>query len=203
MDHTFEFPTWRFASAGGPGKGRGRARARHRHFDDLGLRGGPPFGGPPFGPPRGRGRRRRGDVRMALLLLLAEEARNGYQLMQTIEERSDGDWRPSPGSVYPVLSQLEDEGLVRATEREGAKLFELTDAGREYVENNPTDTPPWENAEAEDHPFRQLRHLIPEIAKASALVMQSGNEAQIAQTIDALKDARRKIYRILAEDEEA
>jgi len=87
---------WRFAAAGGPGKGRGRGRGRHRQFDDLAWRGGPPFGGP-FGPPRGRGRRRRGDVRMALLLLLAEEPRNGYQLMQTIEERSDGRWRPSPG----------------------------------------------------------------------------------------------------------
>jgi DNA-binding PadR family transcriptional regulator len=139
---------------------------------------------------------------MALLMLLAEEPRNGYQLMQTIEERSEGDWRPSPGSVYPVLSQLEDEGLVRATEREGAKLFELTDAGREYVENAKTDTPPWEASEEEGHPLRELRHLIPEIARAAAHVMQSGNEAQVAQAIDTLKDARRKLYRILAEEED-
>ena len=79
--------------------------------------GGRPFAGPPFG--GGRGRKRRGDVRAALLLLLAEEPRNGYQLMQAIEERSGGRWRPSPGSVYPTLAQLEDEGLIRSTERDG------------------------------------------------------------------------------------
>jgi DNA-binding PadR family transcriptional regulator len=193
---------WLFAAAGGPGKGRGRGRGRHRHFDDLG---GPPFGGPFFGGPggrgRGRARRRRGDVRMAVLMLLAEEPRNGYQLMQTIEERSDGSWRPSPGSVYPILSQLEDEGLVRSTEREGAKLLELTDAGREYVENAETETPPWESSEEEGNPFRELRHLIPEIARASAHVIQSGSEAQANQAIETLKEARRKLYRILAEDE--
>ena len=86
------------------------------------MRGGP-FGGPgPFGRGprgRGRGRARRGDVRLALLRLLAEEPSNGYQLMQTIEERSDGRWRPSPGSVYPTLAQLEDEGLIRSAERRG------------------------------------------------------------------------------------
>src|SRR5256885_1181186 len=79
------------------------------------------------------GRRRRGDVRVAILRLLSEEPRNGYQVMQEIEERSAGRWRPSPGSVYPALSQLEDEGLIRATEREGVKVFELTDAGQEQV----------------------------------------------------------------------
>jgi DNA-binding PadR family transcriptional regulator len=139
---------------------------------------------------------------MALLLLLSEEPRNGYQLMQTIEERSEGNWRPSPGSVYPVLSQLEDEGLVRATERDGAKLFELTDAGRKHVEDADNDTPPWEPSEERDHPARQLRRLIPEIAHASMHVMQSGNAQQAAQAIEALKDARRKLYRILAEDED-
>ncbi len=74
-----------------------------------------------------------GRVRAGLLLLLAEEPRNGYQLMQAIEERSGGRWRPSPGSVYPTLAQLEDEGLIRATERDAAKLFELTDAGRDHL----------------------------------------------------------------------
>jgi DNA-binding PadR family transcriptional regulator len=195
-------PAWRFAAAGGPGKGRGRGRGRHRHFEQFG---GPPFGGPPFGGRggRGRSRRRRGDVRMAILMLLAEEPRNGYQLMQTIEERSDGSWRPSPGSVYPVLSQLDDEGLVRAIERDGAKLFELTDAGRQYVDDTETETPPWETSEGEDHPFRQLRRLMPEIGRASGHVMQSGNEDQIARAIEILKDTRRKLYGILAEDEDA
>src|SRR5580693_5727276 len=73
----------------------------------------------PFGPggPRGRGRRaRRGDIRTAALLLLAEEPRNGYQIMQEVQERSGGVWSPSPGSVYPALQQLEDEGLIRTEE---------------------------------------------------------------------------------------
>ena len=133
---------WPFLSRIASMKAANRGRhGRYGGIDDLErlaalrhMRGGP-FGGPPFGGPfgGGRGRRRRGDVRAAVLILLAEEPRNGYQLMQTIEERSDGRWRPSPGSVYPTLAQLEDEGLIRGIERDGTKLFELTDAGREQV----------------------------------------------------------------------
>src|SRR5918993_3205588 len=111
---------------------RGRRSGRRGRFGPggpfAGFPGGPGFGfgafgpgpGGPFRPGRGRGRR--GDVRAALLLLLAEEPRNGYQLIQEIERRSDGVWRPSPGSVYPALQQLEDEGLVAPTE-EGRKAF--------------------------------------------------------------------------------
>src|SRR6267142_1980350 len=76
------------------------------------------------------GKARRGDIRTAALLLLAEEPRNGYQIMQEVEERSNGVWRPSPGSVYPALQQLEDEGLIRSQETDGRKLFALTDEGR-------------------------------------------------------------------------
>src|SRR6202011_2396696 len=115
----------------------------HRH---RGFGGGPgdfPFEG--FFPgrgPFGRGRKaRRGDIRTAALLLLAEEPRNGYQIMQEVEERSDGEWRPSPGSVYPALSQLEDEGLIRTEVLDGRKLFALTDAGRKLLEERGSDTP--------------------------------------------------------------
>src|SRR5213080_658585 len=100
------------------------------------------FGG--FGGDFGFGRRRRmrrGDVRAALLVLLAEEPRNGYQLMQAIEERSDGAWRPSPGSVYPTLQQLEDEGLVTAVQRDGQRVFEITEAGSRHVAERPADAP--------------------------------------------------------------
>ena len=108
---------------------------RRRHFGGDVMFGpmgpGGKFGGMPGGPfGGGRGRRRRGDVRTALLLLLAEEPRNGYQLMQAIEELSGGRWRPSPGAVYPSLAQLEDEGLIRGVDRDGTKLFEVTDAGQ-------------------------------------------------------------------------
>ena len=107
-----------------PGRRADRRRGR-RPRQPAAPRGGFPFGGPggreAFGRGRGRGRKaRRGDIRTAALLLLAEEPRNGYQIMQEVEERSDGVWRPSPGSVYPALQQLEDEGLIRSEEIEGA-----------------------------------------------------------------------------------
>jgi DNA-binding PadR family transcriptional regulator len=199
---------WQFAAAKGKGGGRGRHRRAGgpEAFAMRGMRGGPPFGGPFFGPPRGRarGRRRRGDVRMALLLLLAEEPRNGYQLMQVIEERSDGHWRPSPGSVYPILSQLEDEGLVRAAERDGAKVFELTGAGREQVAEAKDATPPWETEGDEGLAGRRdMRRLVGEVAAAAMQVNHLGTEQQAEQAVETLKQTRRELYRILAEDEEA
>src|SRR5690348_13318038 len=98
---------------------------------------GPGRGGPWGGGRGGRyGRARRGDVRAAMLLLLEEEARNGYQLIQEIERRTEGYWKPSPGSVYPALQQLEDEGLVRAEERDGRRAYLLTEEGAAYVEGN-------------------------------------------------------------------
>ena len=177
-----------------------------RHLGEPFGGGGPMWGrGGPFGPPgRGRGRKRRGDVRTALLLLLAEEARNGYQLMQTIEERSGGRWRPSPGSVYPALAQLEDEGLVRAVERDGTKLFEITDAGREHVAGASGQTAPWE---MDDDPafetLAELRSLVHQIGMAAGQVVHAGDEEQIARARDTLADTRRRIYRILAEDDDA
>src|SRR3954452_4192060 len=101
-----------------------------------GRRGGPPrnrmwrFGpGDMPGPPPGRGRMRRGDIRTAVLAVLVEEPGHGYEVMQRLETKSEGAWRPSPGSVYPMLQLLEDEGLVRSTERDGKRVFEVTDAG--------------------------------------------------------------------------
>src|SRR5215470_15428071 len=116
---------------------------RHRHGPPFG-RGGPPFfGGRGFW--RGGPRARRGDVRAAALLLLAERPRNGYQLMQEIELRSDGMWRPSAGSIYPALAQLEDEGLVRGEEQDGRRTFVLTDAGHAHVHERCTELgAPWE-----------------------------------------------------------
>src|SRR5438128_12124350 len=123
----------------------GSDRPRHRHH---GFGRGHGFAPPGYGPGGsfGRGRRaRRGDIRTAALLLLAEEPRNGYQIMQEVEERSGGVWRPSPGSVYPALAQLEDEGLIRSEESDGRKLFVLTDAGRAHVEErDPSKPAPWE-----------------------------------------------------------
>jgi DNA-binding PadR family transcriptional regulator len=149
----------------------------------------------------GRGRRRRGDVRASLLLLLSEQPRNGYQLMQAIEELSRGRWRPSPGSVYPTLAQLEDEGLVRATEQEGSKLFELTDLGREHLDRHAPGEAPWtpdgEHAGADQ---ADLRPLLRNLAIAMAQVERAGDEQQVARAAELLTEARRGLYRILADD---
>jgi DNA-binding PadR family transcriptional regulator len=139
---------------------------------------------------------------VALLLLLAEEPMNGYQLMQTIEERSGGEWRPSPGSVYPSLAQLEDEGFVRATERDGARLFEITDAGREHIAGRQDDKAPWDfDAETGGNPRRRMRSAVGGTAAAAMQVVHVGDERQIARAIEVLEEARRGLYRILADDE--
>jgi DNA-binding PadR family transcriptional regulator len=165
-------------------------------------RGGPfgPWGG--FGPGRGGPRARRGDVRAALLVLLAEEPRNGYGLMQEIESRSEGVWRPSPGSVYPALQQLEDEGLVRAEEREGSRVFTLTDAGRAHVEENDLGRP-WDAVRDDlGEGMHAIRGLIGQVAAAAWQVGQAGTDRQVAEAQRILGETRRSLYRILAEDED-
>jgi DNA-binding PadR family transcriptional regulator len=179
-------------SRGGP-RGHGSRRGRH---------GGPQFGFPGFGPPRGP-RARRGDVRAALLLLLDEEPRNGYQLMQAIEDRSDGVWRPSPGSVYPALQQLEDEGLVRVDPLiEGGKSFALTDEGRAYVEERRDKLgTPWDAVKGDmGEGAWELMAPMRQIGMALFQLMHSGSAAQQAEATEVLAETRRALYRILAED---
>jgi DNA-binding PadR family transcriptional regulator len=161
---------------------------------------GPGFG-PPFGP-RGR-RAARGDVRAAVLLLLAEEPRNGYALMQEIEERSEGVWRPSPGSIYPALAQLEDEGLVEATKEGSGRVFALTDAGREHVEARREELgEPWK-AVSGGFPKEagELRDLMMQLGAAAMQVVSAGTAEQRKRAVELLTEARRGLYRILAEDE--
>jgi DNA-binding PadR family transcriptional regulator len=188
---------------GGPGGGRGRHRNRGYGPGGEGGFGSFPFGGPGGGP-RGRGRKaRRGDIRTAALLLLAEEPRNGYEIMQEVEERSQGVWRPSPGSVYPALAQLEDEGLIRSQESDGRKLFALTDEGRAHVEQRDADAPaPWEQMSGDmSSQGHELGKLMREVAHAFAQVMRTGSEAQWAKAREVLASARRDLYRILADGE--
>jgi DNA-binding PadR family transcriptional regulator len=165
--------------------------------------GGFPFGGPGGpGGPFGRGRKaRRGDIRTAALLLLAEEPRNGYQIMLEVEERSEGVWRPSPGSVYPALAQLEDEGLIRTEEADGRKLFALTDAGLQFVRERGADKPtPWEQMSGDLSDTRvELGKLMRELAYAFVQVMRTGSEAQVAKAREVLVTARRELYQILAD----
>ena len=184
--------------------GRGR-HCRHRHgFGHGGREFGPGFG-PGFGGgrgPRGRGRKaRRGDIRTAALLLLSEEPRNGYQIMQEVQERSEGVWSPSPGSVYPALAQLEDEGLIRTEESEGRKLYAITDAGRALLAERGEDAPaPWAQMSDEVSPgVHELGKLMREVAFAFSQVMRTGSEDQVARAREVLASARRDLYRILAD----
>ena len=184
----------------------GRGRPPIEGIDDLIALGrmwkGGPFSGPGWGPHRrGSGRARRGDVRLALLRLLAEEPRNGYQLIQAIEERSEGLWRPSPGSVYPTLAQLEDEGLIRSAETEGTRRFEITDAGREHLESRADEPDPWQPAsEDAESPLTEFAPLVIQIGKATFQVASVGDRGQRDQARALLAETRRGLYRILAED---
>jgi DNA-binding PadR family transcriptional regulator len=192
---------------------------RHHHgfggYDPRGEDfGGFPFGrgGRGFGPggggggPRWRGGRkaRRGDIRTAALLLLAEEPRNGYQIMQEVQERSDGAWRPSPGSVYPALAQLEDEGLIRSEEIDGRKAYRLTVDGLAHVEQrDPARPAPWEQMSGDTPPKAvELGKTMREVASAFMQVMRTGTEEQHEQARKVLADARRELYRILGEGDE-
>lgn len=144
---------------------------------------------------------RRGDTRAAILVLLGEQPANGYRLMQEIEERSDGAWRPSPGSVYPALSQLEDEGLVESEKADGRKTFSLTDEGAAYVkENREKLGEPWKGlgAELNDVTRDFLKEIRP-LMEAMRQVGAVGDEDAKTQGKEVLAEARRKLYAILAE----
>jgi DNA-binding PadR family transcriptional regulator len=149
---------------------------------------------------RGPGRRsRRGDVRTAILALLADRPMHGYEMIQEITRRSRGIWRPSPGSVYPTLQLLADEGLVTSTEGSGSKrLFELTDEGRAAVEAQ--DAPPWEQiAEDLDPDDVNLRTAIGQLMGAAFQVHHAASGTQKTRAIAAINEARREIYAILGE----
>jgi DNA-binding PadR family transcriptional regulator len=207
--HAEEGVTWR---RGGPRRGHGRGPGfggpGFRRSRQAPVPGGPGFHmeGPWFGEPlRRRARARKGDVRAAALALLAEEPRNGYQIIQEIGERSGGVWRPSPGSVYPALQQLEDEGLVRAeTDDGGRRAYLLTDAGRAYVDAHPDELrAPWDVVAAGvGGTAIEMRKLIGQVAMAAFQVVSAGTEAQAAQARQILTDARKALYRVLAADDE-
>jgi DNA-binding PadR family transcriptional regulator len=178
--------------------------ARHRGPDR------PPFGpgafgrGFPFGRsfPGGGRRAGRGDIRAAILALLAEQPMHGYQIIQELSERSGGAWRPSPGSVYPTLQQLEDEGLVRAVQTEaGRRVHELTDAGRTEAAATGRESAPWEDA-AEERPgeVAGLRQLFAQVAAATWQVAQAGSVRQHAAAAEILRETRRRLYQLLADD---
>jgi DNA-binding PadR family transcriptional regulator len=137
-------------------------------------------------------------VRAAVLVLLEEQPRNGYQLIQELTERSNDAWRPSPGSIYPVLQQLEDEGLVEVNAAGSGRTYALTSAGRALVaEQREQLGKPWENADAgATGPSREMM-------STARQVLLAGSETQVSRATKILVEARRALYGILAEGDEA
>jgi DNA-binding PadR family transcriptional regulator len=121
--------------------------------------------------------------------------------MQEVQERSGDVWRPSPGSVYPALQQLEDEGLIRSQDLDGRKLFAITDAGQQVLaERGQERSAPWEEMGDElSGQAHELGRLMREVGFAFAQVMRTGSEAQIAGARGVLDTTRRELYRILAD----
>jgi len=184
----------------------GRSRHHHAfdpHAEGFGPRGrrpgfGPGGFGPEFGPGRGpRGGRNRGDVRTAVLVLLAEQPRHGYDLMRAIEERSGGIWSPSPGSIYPTLQALEDEGLITFATVEGRKTASITDAGEEWLtEHGPEVDGVFKQPEGAAKAIA-LRHEIHQLRDVVMLVTRQGGDTA-DEAVKILAQTRKDLYALLA-----
>jgi DNA-binding PadR family transcriptional regulator len=155
-------------------------------------------GGPPHA---GRGPKvRRGDVRAAILDVLAVEPMNGYQVIQQIAERSGGAWKPSPGSVYPTVQQLEDEGLVEGLENERRRILQLTAEGRRYVEEHPDElAATWRAFEEREEETSDLKPAIGQVMGAVWQIVTTGTRQQQAEAAEILADTRKRLYGLLAE----
>jgi len=171
---------------GGPGPlGRGGPRGERR------------------GGGRGRGRAQRGDVRTAILLLLADQPMHGYQLMQAISERTNGAWRPSPGAVYPTIDQLEDEGLATIQQEGGRRLVTLTPEGQAHMAEHGAElSDPFADFTAEAS-GPDLRRPLDELQIAARLIATGGTTAQVEEAAQVLAAARRSLYLILAGEAES
>ena len=175
-------------------------RRRSMHSEERAAFGG---WGPGFGP-RGRGgrgghRTKRGNVRAAILALLAERPMHGYEMIQELESRTGGLWRPSPGSVYPTLQLLEDEGLISGEESSGKRLFTLTDTGR--AEAGAQRAAPWTKiTEDAGEAATQFHTAMAQLIMAIRQVMHAGSEEQRERALGVVNDARRRLYGILADD---
>jgi DNA-binding PadR family transcriptional regulator len=163
--------------------------------------------GPPGMPCGGRhwhrrGRARRGNVRAAILALLGERPMHGYEMIQLLAERTNGMWQPSPGSVYPALQLLEDEGLITSQETEGKRLYSLTDQGRAEAERVAAEQTPWEEFTEGIDPYHlRLRAEGGQLFMALMQVGHVGRDDQESRALGIVAEARRRLYAILAEEE--
>ncbi|MFI2205186.1 PadR family transcriptional regulator [Streptomyces sp. NPDC020192] len=189
-------------------QGMGGFEGRRAAFGPFGP-GGPGFGpgGPGFGPgPWGRGRggprgrARRGDVRASILALLKDRPMHGYEMIQEIAERSGGAWKPSPGSVYPTLQLLEDEGLIASESEGGKKLFALTEDGRTAADEGPD--APWEEASrgVDWEALSEIRQAGFGLMEAFSQVWKTGSKEQREKALAVINEARKKLYLILADE---
>ncbi len=142
----------------------------------------------------------RKGVRPAILAVLLDQPMHGYQVITELEARTGGRWRPSAGSVYPTLQQLEDEGLVRGQEHDGRKVYTLTDAGRAEAESSPLARHPWFSKDGGGGASTDLRRLGVQLIGAAVQVSRVGSESAQSRAQEILVDARRKLYGVLADD---
>ncbi|WP_427019094.1 PadR family transcriptional regulator [Pseudarthrobacter sp. P1] len=191
----------------GPRAAHGRGRGSRGFGGGFGQGFGPGFGGgfgPGFGPGFGifgpAGRVRKGNVRSAILSLLAQHSYNGYGLIKAIAIHTDGAWRPSPGSIYPALAALQADGLIEASGEGRRTEFGLTDAGREYVATHPEEMAQvWAGVSQEAGAGADLRASIGKLMGAVHQISADGTEDQLRTATAALDEARRTIYKLLSE----
>ncbi|MFB7448243.1 MULTISPECIES: PadR family transcriptional regulator [unclassified Streptomyces] len=203
--HGHEYGNGHGHGRGGCGPGpRGDFEGRRGAFGSFGPGfGGGPWGGGPWGG-RGRGggpgRARRGDVRASILALLKDRPMHGYEMIREIGERSDGAWKPSPGSVYPTLQMLEDEGLITSASEGGKKLFTLTDTGRAEADEGPE--APWEAAGrgVDWDALNEVRQAGFGLMEAFGQVWKTGSAEQRQKAVTVINEARKKLYLILADE---
>jgi len=149
----------------------------------------------------GRGGRsvRRGNVRFAILSALQDGPMHGYQVIQELERRTDGRWRPSAGSIYPTLQLLEDEGLLTSEEVDGRRTYSPTDAGRQAAAEHPLSAAGGFESDAADGGPNLGRELRT-VAQASMQIQRIGTADAQKAANEILVDARRRLYRLLADD---
>lgn len=196
-----------FHEDSGPGSGPGEGAPRRwprghatelRFHEGHGPRGHHcgPHG---FGP---HGRARRGNVKAAILAVLAEQPMHGYEVMQQLESRSGGMWRPSPGSVYPTLQLLEDQGLIKSDDVDGRRVFSLTDEGKVEAETITQQGAPWATSQSGPEGARfKMRGATMQLMAAIRQVGMAGSQEQIDKTLEILAEARKRVYGLLADGE--
>ena len=144
---------------------------------------------------------RRGDIRTALFAFLLEQPGHGYEVMQYLETKTNGAWRPSAGSIYPALQQLEDEGMVRSEEQDGRRVYRLTPAGKkEGKARLATRGLPWERMADEPPELVDMRRSVAELTSAATEVVKLGGSDKISRGVEIIRDARKLLYGLLTED---